>query len=84
MDNRSAKVAKAFTMGPLKFAVALLPYSLILNSCPNAKTAQAVGLGLGVVCAQFIPPRQSIRSALLWGAGSAIIWWLIAAFELRR
>jgi hypothetical protein len=77
LDNR---LAKEFTFAPLKCTVAVLPFSLLLNFCPNhARTALAMGLGLGVVCAQLIPPRQSIRSALLWGTAAAIIGWLLPA-----
>jgi hypothetical protein len=56
MDNRSAKSVPQ-VMLPLKFAVAVLPFWVLQLKWHDHKFwAPCVGLGIGVLCAQLIPP----------------------------
>ena len=72
--EKANRVGETFAMGPLKCAIAVLPFSLLLILWPHhPRAASSLGLGLGVICAHLIPPRQSIRSMLLWAAAAAII-----------
>ena len=72
--GKANRVADTFAMGPLKCALAVLPFSLLLILWPHhPRGASSLGLSLGVVCAQLVPPRQSIRSMLLWAAAAAIL-----------
>jgi dolichyl-phosphate-mannose--protein O-mannosyl transferase len=51
---------------PLKFVVAVLPFSILLHYLPNHKSAAlSLGLGLGVICSHLIPPRSHIRWTLV-------------------
>ena len=70
MENRLAKsFPLAVFMLPLKFAVAALPYKIMILKWPawhdHKSVALGVGTGVGVLCAQLIPPRQPFRWIIL-------------------
>jgi hypothetical protein len=68
MNNRSAKPFSQ-VMLPLKFAIAVLPLmALQFKWHDHRPWAPSVALGIGVLCAQLIPPRQSLRWIFLWTA----------------
>lgn len=68
MDNWSAK-SFSQVMLPLKFAIAVLPFMVLqMKWHDHTSWAPSVALGIGVLCAQLIPPRQSLRWIFLWTA----------------
>ena len=68
------RVADPLGMGPLKFVLAILPFSLFLVLWPkHQRLAMSLGMALGVVCAQLVPPRDSIRWMILKAALFAVI-----------
>jgi len=72
--GKASRVADTTATGVLKCILAILPFSLFLVLWPrHQRLAMSLGLALGVVCAQLIPPRLSIRSMLLCAAAAAII-----------
>jgi hypothetical protein len=66
---------------PLKIVVALLPVSLLRLYLPGHESAElALGLSLGIVLSQLVPPRQSMRRILFWIAIFALVGLATAAF----
>ena len=64
MDDRPAK-SYLLVMLPLKFAIAVLPYKIMILEWPawhvHESLVLGAGTGVGVLCAQLIPPRQPLR-----------------------
>jgi hypothetical protein len=55
-----------YGMLPLKFVVAILPFSILLHFWPSHRSvALSLGLGLGVICSYSIPPRSQLRWMLI-------------------
>ncbi len=73
-EQSSRATQQAAQWAPHKFLLFVLPFSLFQVLWPNhARVAFSLGLAVGVVCAQIVPPRQSIRSILFWAAVYAVI-----------
>src|ERR1017187_5212729 len=90
-DTRGCKVVAdrltktAYATLPLKFVITILPFSILLHVWPNHKSAAlSVGLGLGVICSQLIPPRQPIRLMLIWVAVAVMLGAVVPTLNWLR
>jgi hypothetical protein len=82
MVSRSAKSFPQVMM-PLKFAIGMLPFWFLQLKWHNHKfLAPSVGLGIGVLCAQLLPPRQPLRWILLWTAIAFALGAVLSALNM--
>lgn len=70
---------------PLKYTVGILPFLILMHFWPRHHSAAwSVGLGLGVIGSNLIPPRPPLRVVLACVAVAVIVGAMAPALGLLR
>jgi len=82
-SNRSTKTD--YSTLPLKYVIAILPFCILLHVWPNHHSATwSIGLGLGVIGSNLVPPRPPIRVTLICVAVVLILGAVIPTLNWLR